>query len=280
MYVDNGPTSAIDSFLLSGFLTLDCDLIRVRAVLASDTSIFTPNTRVFETAPEVKSGLTIGYGTATTDFQETSLDGIRLSIGNVDIWQAGRWRFCVSGQACSAHVYGDIRSLLILVPGAGSYSILADGPFTGYLSPTRSIDPFSVAPNGSFFSVGYFMAPSPKPTPSPKGTPTASAESTPSMSRSPSPKLETAAEPETDAPAGSGDGSHDGSGDGSGTLSAGAVAGIVIAVLAVVAVVAVFVVWRLCGLGSKAGDGGASGGGASGGKGPEDLSDDLIEDGK
>jgi hypothetical protein len=82
-YASSNPgKSDMGRLVLSGTLTLICDWMRARSVVISNASIFTPNSRLFETTPGLSGrGLAIFYGTAATDAQE-SFGGIPyLSIG-------------------------------------------------------------------------------------------------------------------------------------------------------------------------------------------------------
>jgi hypothetical protein len=243
--------SSIGLLLLSGTLTLVCDLLRVPRILVLNASIFTPNARLFETTPDLSGLSTILYGTAVTETQEPSLAGVpSVSIGNLSLPFGSGWRFCLSGQDCSGYVFGEIRGLLTLVPGAGSYSIVAEGPSRGFLCLPEGSMTFPVSLSASFFPTAYFTFIPATPSPTSGPTPT------------PSP-----ASVEPDRPE-------------SATLPTGAIIGIVIAVLVVVALVVGFILWRR-GIDSNTADqkpAGHSGGGSAIEESREDLSDELTEE--
>jgi hypothetical protein len=60
--------------------------------------------------------------------------------------------------------------LYTLLPGAGSYSIVAEGPERGFLGPTRNNNTFDVSSNGSFVEVAYFIKIPPTPPPTATST--------------------------------------------------------------------------------------------------------------
>jgi hypothetical protein len=142
----------------------------VSYISVSNASIFTPNARLFQTTPDVSGFLTVFYGTAASEIQEPTLTDIPyLSIGTFSPSLASGSRFCATGQDCSPymHTSGTIRGLFMTLPGAGSYSMVAEGPLTGWIAPTQYPDPFNVSSTGSFVSIAYFLPPTPVPTPTP-----------------------------------------------------------------------------------------------------------------
>jgi hypothetical protein len=177
--VNEGGDTAIGLLILSGALTIICDLLRVPNVSVSGASIFTSNAKVFGTTPTLSGwGLSIFYATGATTARETSLSGFpSVAIGNLSLAYEGGWRFCLSGRDCSAYEFRHFEGLFILVPDAGSYSIVAEGPSRGFLGPSEGSNAFPV-PNASFFPVAYFTfipASTPPPTPTPTGAFIASA---------------------------------------------------------------------------------------------------------
>jgi hypothetical protein len=164
----NGDSS-IGVVILSGALTLVCDLLRARNIFGQNVTIFTPNARLFDTTSGLSGRLMVLYGTVSE--KEPSSEGIwSLSIGNLSLPSRGGWRFCVEGQDCSSYIEQEIWGLCTLVPGNGSYSIVAEGRERGFLGPTEDNNTFDVLSTGSFFEVAYFIKIPPTPTPTPRPT--------------------------------------------------------------------------------------------------------------
>jgi hypothetical protein len=240
---------------------LVCDLLRVPNVLVSNASIFTPNARLFGTAPSVSGHLMILYGTATDEAQEPLLTGSHLSIGSLILPLEGRWRFLVSGRDWSPSFFGGVHGLFVLVPGEGSYWIVAEGPSRGFLSPTEDSRAFTVSSNGSFFPVAHFIGPTPTPSNAfvESAAPTISrrvAESfrPDSSDRHPESQLaDTAAYAGSDRFSSSADLDASQLSESS-TLSTGSLVGILFAAVGAVALVVGLIAWRHCSVGSKAAD--------------------------
>jgi hypothetical protein len=139
-------------------------LLRATTISGQTATIFTPNAGLFNTTSRLSGRLTVLYGAVSQRSQEPSFEGISpLSIGNLSLPSRGGWRFCVEGQGCSSYIQQEIRGLYTLVPGEGSYSIVAEGPERGFLGPTEDNNTFEVSSNGSFFNVAYFIQIQPTP---------------------------------------------------------------------------------------------------------------------
>jgi hypothetical protein len=118
--------SGVGLVLLSGSLTLVCDLLHAPNVSVSNASIvvFTRAPLLFATPPTVSGALALAvfYGTGSEASQEAWVSDVPyLSIGNMSLPLEG-WRFCVSGRGWSLYFFVAVRGLFILVDGEGSYS--------------------------------------------------------------------------------------------------------------------------------------------------------------
>jgi hypothetical protein len=67
-------------------------------------------------------------------------------------------------------MYREIRGLFTLVPGQGSYSIVAEGAARGLLSTAEEETVFAVPSTGSFIPKAGFTVLAPTPAPSPINT--------------------------------------------------------------------------------------------------------------
>jgi hypothetical protein len=167
-----------------------CDSLRASQISISDGSVlvFTPGSKVFEIAPDMSGDvfLTILYGTAATTSHEPLLASFpSLSIGHINFpIDDGEWKFCVEGGVCSPSLARGVVGLFALVPGAGSRSIIAEGPARGFLSPAEGATAFDVVLPRSFFTEAYFtfIGGTPEPTSTPAGTSTPARTPSASMS--------------------------------------------------------------------------------------------------
>jgi hypothetical protein len=162
-WTQSGNT-AIGSLLLSRVRAV-CSSLRAPNISVSNAWIFAPNPGLFQAAPTVSGALTLFYGNAANAAQESKLAGVpHLSIGSLSLPVEGGWRFCISGQDCSPYFSEVIRGVFALVPSPGSYSVVAEGPLKGLLGPSEGSNSFGVSASGSFYSVAYFIGPTPTPS--------------------------------------------------------------------------------------------------------------------
>jgi hypothetical protein len=116
----------------------------VSRISMSTASVFAFTTRggVFKKATRLNGNvfLTILYGNPRAEAKEPSLAK--------EFPVEDDWRFCLPGLLCSQSAFREVRGLLTLVPGAGSSSILAEGPLRGFLGRSERESRFPVSNSG------------------------------------------------------------------------------------------------------------------------------------
>jgi hypothetical protein len=172
------PVDEVSSLRFSGTADLTCNFrdgpqdnpfpVAAESIVLSNASLSfaTRGTQLFRNTLSVEGtlNLAIFYGSVTTGLEESLADlgGLFLQIGNVSLpSMGGRWTFCVRGggpSQCFATEATEVKSVVVSVPSADSYSMWAHRRFKSVLITNTTGGKFEVSTSSSFFDEAALLA--------------------------------------------------------------------------------------------------------------------------
>jgi hypothetical protein len=175
------PGDEVSSLRFSGTADLTCNFlgeppenafpVAAKSIVLSNAalSFATRGTQLFSKTPSVEGtlNLAIFYGSVTTELEDSlsNLGALFLQIGNVSLpSMGGRWTFCVRGggpSQCFATEATEVKSVVVSVPSADSYSMWAHRRFKSVLITNTTGGKFDVSTSSSFFDEAAWLLEAP-----------------------------------------------------------------------------------------------------------------------